>query len=177
MAKQRLYLMIGCPGSGKTTFAKNELIKLREVPCKYISRDDIRFSLIGDNIKDYFSREKEVYREFIWQIYSALKEGKDVIADATHLNTKSRQKFFNNLPFDKNNIEVVAVFIDTPLEICIQRNETRKGQKTYVPENSLRKMFFARRPPTLQECNQIFDIILTINEKGYVKNLERKAIK
>ena len=165
--QQRLYIMIGCPGSGKTTFAKNVLLAPGTSPSVYISRDEIRFSLLKEG-EDYFTREKEVYREFIFQIYDALKKNKNVIVDATHLNTKSRNKLFKNIPNDLSNVEVVAIYMRTPLEICIERNEKRKGTKAYVPIENLRKMFFAIQPPTIEENNHIFDIILTINEKGFV---------
>lgn len=175
--KQRLYIMIGCPGSGKTTFAKNKLITPQSPHTLHISRDTIRFSILKDG-EDYFLREKEVYREFIFQIYDGLRKGYDIIADATHLNKKSRTKLFKNIPNDLSNIEVVGIFMRTPLEICIERNEKRKGQKTYVPVENLRKMFFAIQPPTIEENDHIFDIILTINENGFVTKretqLERK---
>ena len=59
--KPILALMVGIPGSGKTTFAKKF--------CKYfhytyISRDDIRFSKIEDK-DDYFDKESLVFTEFI----------------------------------------------------------------------------------------------------------------
>lgn len=41
--KNKLYIMCGCPGSGKTTYAKKYLINDNTV---YVSRDDIRFSLL-----------------------------------------------------------------------------------------------------------------------------------
>lgn len=169
--KQRLYIMIGCPGSGKTTFAKNKLITPQNSRILYISRDEIRFSLLKEG-EDYFLREKEVYREFIFQIYDGLRKGYDIIADATHLNTKSRNKLFKNIPNDLTNVEVVAIYMRTPLEKCIERNEKRKGTKTYVPVDSLRKMFFAIQPPTIEENNHVFDIILTINENGFVAKRE-----
>ena len=52
-----LILMMGIPGSGKSTWVKNHM-KSDDI---YISRDEIRFSLLqpGD---EYFSKEKEVWR-------------------------------------------------------------------------------------------------------------------
>ena len=55
----RLYVLVGCPGSGKSTWAKKHL-----ADTYYVSRDEIRFGLLkaGD---DYFSHEDEVYEKFI----------------------------------------------------------------------------------------------------------------
>lgn len=55
-----LYILSGCPGSGKSTWAKSHINPYFD---KYVSRDDIRFSLVKEN-EEYFSKEKEVYRLF-----------------------------------------------------------------------------------------------------------------
>lgn len=62
-----LVLMCGAPGSGKTTIAK----KLMCNNDLYISRDEIRYSMISDE-DEYFSKEKEVFNEYIKQIDEAL---------------------------------------------------------------------------------------------------------
>ena len=50
-----LWLMCGAPGSGKSWFAKN-ILKTDDT-WQYISRDEIRFSLIKEG-EDYFGKEK-----------------------------------------------------------------------------------------------------------------------
>lgn len=62
-----LVLMCGAPGSGKTTIAKKILCN-KDI---YISRDEIRYSIITDQ-DEYFSKEKEVFNEYIRQIDEAL---------------------------------------------------------------------------------------------------------
>ena len=79
-----LYMMVGCPGSGKSTFAKT-------LKGKYISRDEIRFKLLQDE-DDYFAKEGEVFQKFIYEIEEGLSKYGDVIVDATHLNKGSRHK-------------------------------------------------------------------------------------
>ena len=60
--------MMGAPGSGKSTWAKANMPK----DAMYISRDNIRYELLGDN-DSYFSRETEVYNTFVNQIAAASK--------------------------------------------------------------------------------------------------------
>lgn len=169
----KLYVMIGCPGSGKSTFAKNIMLKGKEDKIKYISRDEIRFSIINEN-EAYFSKEDEVYRKFIGRIKDALKEGYDVIADATHLNSMSRYKLFSNLGNSIKNIEVIAVFMRTPLDICIKQNENRKGTRAYLPPEQIRKMFGKLKFPTLFEYNGCFNFIYHVFPNGRIEIERRK---
>ena len=154
----KLYVMIGTPGSGKSTFVKKYIKN-----ANHVSRDEIRFSLLAED-EPYFSKENQVYREFVWEIYNSLLNKKeDVVADATNLNEKSRAKLFNAIPLDLSNYEVIAVYMNTPLKTCLDRNELRKGiGRTYVPPQNLRRMFFAKSNPTFLEHNGIFTEIWNV---------------
>ena len=86
--KKHLYLMVGVPGSGESTYAKN-ILKDGDI---YISRDEIRYSLLTEE-DDYFAKENEVIKTFIDNIDKSLVNKEycgDVYADATHLSPKSR---------------------------------------------------------------------------------------
>ena len=72
---------------------------------KRVSRDAIRFSMINDN-DEYFQKEKNVWKEYIHQIQEEINANNTVIADATHLNKKSRQKLLNTL-----NLKDYVVFV------------------------------------------------------------------
>ena len=139
MRKNKLYVMCGVPGSGKSTAAKAYYTK-HSSTTKLVSRDDIRFSLLKDN-ESYFKYEKQVFNIFIKEIKSGLKNGYDVIADATHLNHHSRSKLLRSLGNSIKNIEIIAVVIKQPLEICLKQNKNRKGTKFFVPENALKDMY------------------------------------
>ena len=160
MKKNKLYMMIGCPGSGKSTYAKTHFTN-----ATYVSRDEIRFKLVPED-EEYFSKEDEVFTTFINMIDKELKLGNDVIADATHLNSFSRMKLLASLDIDKNKTEIVAVFMNTPLDICIKRNENRKGTRAYVPKSVIRRMFFSLKKPNRKECCSMIDTIQIIPEVG-----------
>lgn len=166
MRKNKLYIMIGIPGSGKSTYAKYAIMNENTI---YISRDDIRFSFLSDT-DNYFAKEKQVYKEFIKQINDNLKEDYNVIADATHLNRKSRNALFHNLHIDRTKVTVIGVYINTPLEICLERNETRKGGRTFVPPHEIHNMYLRMEPPTY---NESFDYIYTFNGET-INLLERR---
>lgn len=135
-----LWIMCGAPGSGKTWFAKNKLMK--DYGWDYISRDEVRFSIIKDN-EEYFSHETAVFNEFVEKIAIALDWGHDnVIADATHLNWGSRRKLLKAL--SKNcvleDVDVIPVVIDAKLEDVFVHNKLRDG-RARVPEETIRRMY------------------------------------
>ena len=137
-----LYLMIGCPGAGKSTFLKNH-IKNGVV----VSRDKIRFSF-PINQDNYFAYEDKVLIMFYDEINKNLKEGKNVFVDQTSLTPKARKELLKHLwNYDAVNV----IWIDEPLEICLERNEQRQGTKAYVPRNVICKMYHRLVPPSLDE--------------------------
>ena len=120
---------------------------------KYISRDEIRFSMLKDE-DDYFAKEKEVFKEFCKQIDIALQSYDNVIADATHLNFASRNKTLRNI---KSKIdEINVIFIDTPLNIALERNAKRTGRKL-VPEEVIKNMYNSLMlPDELEGINKTY---------------------
>lgn len=137
-----LYLMIGCPGAGKSTFLKNHVGN-----GVVISRDNIRFSFPIDQ-DNYFAYEDKVLIMFYDEINKNLKEGRNVFVDQTSLTPKARKELLKHLW----NYDVVnAIWIDEPLETCLERNEQRQGTKAYVPKHVICKMYHRLVPPSLNE--------------------------
>lgn len=133
----RLFLTVGCPSSGKSTYIRENVDTLFENPT-IVSRDEISFSLLKDE-DDYFKKEKEVFRLFVQKANEAIAAGGDVILDATHITKKSRNKILSQL--NLNGVaEVVGLVFDTPLEECLRTNEQRKG-RAYVPSSVIEQMY------------------------------------
>lgn len=145
----KIILMCGLPGSGKTFYATKKME--RSTNLRYVSRDCIRSNLVNFNTEDYFSHENEVFSEFINDIVFFANQGSDVIADATHLNRKSRIKTIKAIK-EKLNIKVKfeAIFMDTPIEKCIENNNIREGWAK-VPENTIKSMATRITKPSFDE--------------------------
>ena len=112
--KGNLYLMVGIPGAGKSTYLRERL----GPDDVYISRDNIRFHFLKEG-EDYFSHETEVYKEMVRQIKQGLINGFNVYVDATHLNQASRNKLKYHI--DSSLYEhIYAIYIKTTLEKAIQ---------------------------------------------------------
>lgn len=142
----KLIIMCGAPGCGKSTYAKEYCKKYPETV--YVSRDEIRFSLLAED-EYYFSHETEVLEKFYTNIANALREGKDVIADATHLTKKSRKTCIDNIRAKIKNLTfgIEVIYIKPPLHICIARNDKRTG-RAFVPHSSIRRMWMCMEDPT-----------------------------
>ena len=135
-----LFMMIGAPGSGKSYFAKEKLRPLIE-NCDYVSRDEIRFSLMKDG-DVYFAHERETYNIFIKSISDSLMSSRNVIADAIHINWPSRRKLINNLKkiINLDGIDVVPVMVSCSRETALKRNSGREGLAC-VPDNVITTAF------------------------------------
>ena len=157
-----LYLTVGVPGSGKSTFCE-------KMVGKRISRDVIRFSMINDN-DEYFQKEKDVWKEYIYQIQEEINSNNIVIADATHLNRKSRQKLLNAL--DLKDYVVFVLYFNVPLSTCLARNAKRSGREN-VPKDVIANMYSHMTEPTLEEDDRYY-AILSINDEGLIYRLEQR---
>ena len=104
MKKQKtLWLTVGVPGSGKSTYIKTKIKNSDSVWC---SRDNIRFSLLGPK-DDYFAKEKLVWRPWISAIQDCIDDpnsAENIYVDATHLTQRARTKVLNELNVKNVNI-------------------------------------------------------------------------
>lgn len=163
----KLFLVMGIPGAGKSTYIK----KVMGENDLYVSRDEIRFSLVAEN-EEYFSKEDEVFNQFVATIDEGLKENLTVWADATHLNEKARLKLLNALSETPDILDVV--WIKTDLEIALRQNDLRQGTRAFVPHSVIRRMYAQMRKPKFHEgkftINTIFvkepDHVIKIYQEG-----------
>ena len=154
----RLYMLCGPSGSGKSTWANSG----DRQDIAYVSRDNIRLSIIKDG-EDYFSHEKEVFKQFVKEIAIRIMAGRDCIADATHLNMFSRCKLMQALDMYTHDYDIVFVVFNTDVETCVERNKSREGRRN-VPENIIRNMCRDFRAPTKDEDERVINIIEVNND-------------
>ena len=121
----KLIMLIGIPGSGKTTYSKD---LSKEYNAKVISSDKVRQTYIGIDESEVFPT---VYRLCVEE----LDNGCNVILDATHITPKVRKRTFDALDQFGIIYEKVAVYIDTPVEECIRRveNRNKNPEELFLP--------------------------------------------
>lgn len=131
MNKPIFVMMVGLPGSGKSTYAK-ELS--RRINAKICGSDAIREELTGD-INSQTSNE-EVFKLLHNRIKEHLRNGENVIYDATNINYKRRMSFIQEL--NKISCEKVCVLMATTYEQCLKNNSLRDR---IVPKGVIERMY------------------------------------
>lgn len=89
-------------------------------------------------------------------ITKALQLGYDVFADQSSINPSARKKLLSRVCSYK---KVNAIYVKTPLEICIKRNSFRVGRAN-VPKDVIIDMYNHFSEPTFKEG---FDSIRAYN--------------
>lgn len=160
--KPFLTLMVGLPGSGKST-ASGQYGWL-------VSTDAIREQLFGDESCQFDDRLLEdlkkkhpdwsseqldrearttgtaqVFSRVNCEIQKALKDGRDVVLDATNLTRKSRKSMIRRF---KDLARFRAVVVDPDLEVVLKRNAERSR---HVPEDVIYRMAGQFQKPELDE--------------------------
>lgn len=159
-----LYILCGIPGCGKSTWVKNRMAEntsSTDPKWAYVSRDEVRFSMITEE-DDYFSKEKQVFEEFVNRLCGNLNDAwvQNVIADATHLNEISRDKLINAIRRKRPNLplHITMVYFDIPLEVCKFRNDKREG-RAHVPDEVMNKMYTQLEFPKLRKGLEAIEIV------------------
>jgi predicted kinase len=113
----KLVVLRGLPAAGKSLYAA----RLVQQGYKRVSLDDLRLSV--DN--GFYSKQNEVYIVDVAQtmIALALQSGFNVVCDAYNLNPY-HIKYAKAICRDTRS-ELEVVDIDTPLEVCLQRDLER----------------------------------------------------
>lgn len=109
-----LYMMVGIPGCGKSSYAESLEVKI-------FASDKLREELWGD--ESIQGDNKELFSELHKRIKDCLKQRLSCVYDATNINAKKRTAFIKELA--KIDCRKVCIFMVTDIDICLERNEER----------------------------------------------------
>ena len=143
----KLYVLIGVPGSGKSTWVKSQDW---DSDCAYISTDihvESYANSVGKTYSEVFDEYMSTAVELMVQdVISARTAGKDIIWDQTSTSIKSRKRKFNMLP----DYHAIAVVFRTPeKEELARRLASRPGKE--IPDYVMRSMISSWDEPTEDE--------------------------
>lgn len=144
-----LYMLIGVPGSGKSTWIANQNYDTSNTVV--ISSDNIierRATDRGLTYSDVFQEEiKSATAEMNENLKSAIAQKMNIIWDQTNLTVKNRKSKLAMIP---EEYEKIAVFFKTPDEVEWRRRlENRPGK--VIPNNILLGMNSQLEQPCTDE--------------------------
>lgn len=160
--KPLFQMLVGLPGSGKSTYAAN--YKATNDRVRICSSDEIRAEL-GD-VNDQTNNEK-VFRILHRRIKDYLREGYTVIYDATNIHSKRRRAFLVEL--GKIDCKKQCIVFRTSYKTCLANNAKRERK---VPEDVIRRMYMSWDTPHWFEGWD--DILIYDNEKDYDEFVRRR---
>lgn len=100
-----------------------------------LSSDILRQELLGDvNNQD---RNDYIFEEMRKRTKESLLANKNVIIDATNINYKKRMNYINEVTKNVENVHKKALFVATPIEMCIENNNSRERK---VPVEVIKRM-------------------------------------
>jgi len=142
-----MIMMVGLPGSGKSTFANAIAVRRNKTGFTYpviYSSDKIREELYGD--ESIQGDSQSIFTLLHRRIKDALRAGYDVIYDATNISKKKRIAFLSELK--KINCQPICIVIATDLDQCLKNNAKRERK---VPWEVIFKMWNNYNPPHKNE--------------------------
>ena len=163
MCRPKLIMLVGIPGSGKTTYAK-EYTQIHSNVI-HLSSDSVRSELYGDESTQ--GDPAKVFGLMQKRAVDAIRSGKSVLYDATNMTRKDRAGIIAACP---RHAQIEAHVIWAPIETCIERDANRERTVGRIVIDKMLKRFQA---PYYDEGFDDINIIRpdNFNESAYVMEL------
>jgi predicted kinase len=117
-----VYMSIGVPGAGKTTYWKQFVADTGAV---YASPDDIRTEMLGDYRYRNHQQNLEVWDKIFGIVQDGLLAGRDVVVDGAYIERHYRRDDIARYRRWGAN-KVVGYWFKTPVDVAVERNRARK---------------------------------------------------
>jgi predicted kinase len=145
-----IILLVGLPGSGKTTFAHS---LTQAMPYKFvrINQDELK------------SR-----RQCIKRTEEALDEGLCPIIDRCNFDAAQRKTWYDLAK--KYKVAVNGIILQVPINVCISRCQNRHGHETIKPEDSKKVVNIVKsqlKLPSHNELNNIHSLLKISNSDSF----------
>lgn len=141
MNELRFIMMVGLPGSGKSTIALDMMKDRSDII--YISSDELREKMTGDVNNQ--EKNVDVFAKMLEMTKESLQRGFHVIYDATNIGRKKRKALLTQIP---KHVEKIALYVATDYKVVIEQNRKRER---VVPKDVINRMYKNLQIPIYSE--------------------------
>jgi len=149
-----VYFLVGVQGSGKSTWARANAGLLEAV---VLASDEVRNELEAQGI-DATDQGDQVFEIVEARLKQLVREGKNVVVDATHARIRWREK--EVAIARQGGARTIAVWFDVPLDVCLARNDQKPGGRLWgervVPRNVLLGVAEGFEKPMVGEFDDVW---------------------
>ena len=155
-----IIVMVGLPGSGKSTWRDKMLAQTASEFITISSDDEIEAmatadgTTYSDGFKKYLGKATAITKQ---KFRDAVNNGKNILWDQTNLSVKKRRGILNQVP--ENYTKTAVVFEVTQAELDDRLEKRQKETGKHIPPQVIKDMAKRYAPPTKQEG---FDKVLFI---------------
>lgn len=153
----KLTMMVGIPGSGKTTYAN----KIRSEYNIILSLDELREVIYGNANQ----QGKQEVSYFFTLLKEAVKHNKSILVDNTNLVHERRLEIIKLCP----GYSIDIIVMQTPYNVCLKRNKERTRQ---VPDNVIGSMF--KMQADFKNDPRMHLIAGEVNKVTYISHLSKE---
>jgi predicted kinase len=161
--KQALFLMLGYPGSGKSTFATNLARKINAV---HLRSDILREWMFKNKAERVDMKNNDfVYGAMDYAAHEVLKAGYSVVYDAN--NNRINKRSQSSKIAGEFNLETIIIWVQTPIEVAKERELQRQKDPNYlaIPEANYARLVSALQAPTKNEKAILINGLESFNEQ------------
>ena len=162
-----VHMLVGIPGSGKSTYCNNVLIK------KYPNAVFIASDIVRNN--NPTMKEEEIWPEIYRLCSTSLLSGLDIIYDATNITPNVRNRFWGKLA-EKGvtEYEKIAYYFITDPDRCVERVAIRNTlpNERFLPLDVIKGYGEKIIAPTIEEG---FKEIVVIDNNKHDANYQNKV--
>ena len=136
---KKAILFIGLPGSGKSTFIRNNISNKKY---QIVDADKIKRTHPDYDVNNPEAVHQWSVKLAELQMNQLANDGVNICMDSGGVNNSYQIRIINMLK--SKGYKVQLIYMDTPLEVCIERNSKRERK---VPEHVIRE-----KSEKLPEC-------------------------
>lgn len=151
-----IYILIGPPGSGKSTWRQAlmtspHVVSSDDIVERIASERQSTYSIVFPTL-DWKLIDQEINEAFA----AAVKSGLDIVVDRTNMTRKSRLSFLSRVPRSYRRVAVIFSFERDILDARLHHRSATTGKT--IPESVVNEMISRYQPPLDEGFHDIIEV-------------------